>query len=55
MDFDEAEWIKRVKVAKDGDELRKLIHEIPMDLHSTNKDDRESSTTEQTPTSPPST
>lgn len=27
--FDEMDWRRRVGLAKDGDELRKLLHELP--------------------------
>ena len=54
-DFNEKDWIERVKVTPDGEALRKLIHEIPLDTSSTSEDDRASSTAKQTPKSPPST
>ena len=28
-EFDEAEWRRQVSLAKDGDELRALLHELP--------------------------
>ena len=55
MDFNEKDWIGKVKAAKSMEEVSRLILEYPIDSSSTTKDDRESSTTEQTPTLSPST
>ena len=55
MDFNEKDWIDKVKAAKSMKEVSRLILEYPVDSSSTTKDARESSTTEQTPTSNPST
>ena len=56
MDFNEKEWRERLSQTKNGEDLRKMIAEIPLpDTSLTSKEGRESSTTEQIPASKPST
>ena len=56
MDLIEQDWIERMSKVETDAEFRALIMELPDDLpSSTKKDDRESSITEQTPTSSHST
>lgn len=56
MDSTEKDWIDRMSKVTTDSEFRALIMELPDDPPSSmNKDARESSTTEQTPTSNPST
>lgn len=43
MDFNEKDWIDQVKVAKDMEEVSRLILDYPVDTSSTTKDARESS------------